>query len=90
MHLTRSTVDTTGEAEVGLYGSTTIIGHWWRMAADSIRVDAGGPFDAVWLRLDDSRDIISGTVAIFTDGDMTPRKVPLLSWTGTRGRCPQR
>jgi hypothetical protein len=89
LRLTRVPADTTGAAEVGLYGSTIIVGRWWRLPADSLRVDAGAAFDGVWLRLHESRDSMAGTILLRTDVDIRQPELPVRTWTAIRGPCPR-
>ena len=89
VRLARAGADT-GTAQVGLYGSTTVPGHWWRISPDSVGVEAWDQFDAVRLRFDESRDTITGTVEIRTDADIGPRQVPVEPWIAVRGTCPPR
>lgn len=90
VRLTGAYSDSSGVAQVGLYDDSTISGQWWRISADSIRVDVAGPFDAVWLRLNTARDTTAGTVELRTDADLLRSQIPLQSWAATRGTCPRR
>jgi len=90
VRLTGAYSDTSGLAQVGLYDNSTISGHWWRISADSIRVDAAGPFDAVGLRLKMASDTTTGAVELRTDADLLRSQIPLQSWAATRGTCPRR
>ena len=79
--------DTTGIAEVGLYGATVLKGRWWRDSGDSLRVDAAGPSDVVLLRLRIRGDSAIGEAETRTDVFGAPRAVR--SWRGSRERCPK-
>jgi hypothetical protein len=67
LRLETSPVDSTGVAIlVQSEWETGWQGRWWRYG-DSLRVDAGGPFDSSWLRLHRHGSAVSGTVVSTTD-----------------------
>lgn len=89
LRLTSVNSDTSGVAQVDLFAGSTIAGRWRRISADSISVDAAGPFDAVRLRLNTSRDTTIGTVELCTDADLLRPQVPVRPWAAARGACPR-
>jgi hypothetical protein len=67
-------------------------GRWWRYG-DSLRVDAGGPFDTYWLRLERRGSALTGSVRHATDiliqdsaGVYRPAEHQV-DWTATQVEC---
>jgi hypothetical protein len=75
--------DTTGAAAlVGMDGAV-LSAHWWRVGADSLRIDGASPFTGVWLRVRPRGDSLSGTAEVLTDAGSRS----VVPWTAARGRC---